>query len=143
LRERSQGAAVGLGLAVLLYLAALVPAPPSAPPCPAPGEVAAHGAHASAVGCHAPAPAAPLRGPARLLFGERLDVNRADAASLEVLPGIGPARAAAIVRERCRGAYGSVAELTRVPGIGVKTVARLAPWLDVGAAAPARCTVVH
>ena len=32
-----------------------------------------------------------LRGPARLLFGQRFDPNRADATTLQTLPGIGPA----------------------------------------------------
>jgi competence protein ComEA len=72
---------------------------------------------------------APLRGPARVLFGLGLDPNRADAASLEALPGVGPARAQAIVDERAQGAYRSLADLGRVPGIGPVTLRRAAPWL--------------
>ena len=60
--------------------------------------------------------------------------NRADARALEVLPGIGPARAAAIVAERARAPFRSVDELTRVAGIGPVTLERVAPWLEIGAA---------
>lgn len=77
----------------------------------------------------------PLRGPARLLFGLRLDPNRASAESLEVLPGIGPARAAAIVAERRRAPFREVGDLRRVRGIGPLTLERIAPWLEVDAAA--------
>jgi competence ComEA-like helix-hairpin-helix protein len=68
-------------------------------------------------------------GPTGLLFGRPLDLNRASARSLEVLPGIGPRRAAAIVHERERQRFQSVAALRRVPGIGPATVARLAGWV--------------
>jgi competence protein ComEA len=48
-----------------------------------------------------------------------VDVNRATAAELDVLPGVGPATAAAIVTERERnGPFVSVDDLERVPGIG-------------------------
>ena len=66
-----------------------------------------------------------LRGPARLLFGQPLDLNRESAATLEVLPGIGPARARAIVAERERAPFRSVDEVQRVRGIGPRTVERL------------------
>jgi hypothetical protein len=66
-----------------------------------------------------------LRGPARRLFALRIDPNRADAATLEVLPGIGPARAAAIVRARSVRPFSSVEELTRVDGIGPGILGRI------------------
>jgi len=48
-----------------------------------------------------------------------VDVNRATADELDVLPGVGPATAAAIVTERERnGPFLSVDDLQRVPGIG-------------------------
>lgn len=57
-----------------------------------------------------------------------LDVNAASAAELERLPGIGPALAARIVETRARrGRFRSVEELAEVPGIGEKSVRRLAP----------------
>lgn len=48
-----------------------------------------------------------------------VDVNRATAAELDRLPGVGPATATAIVTERERnGPFVSVDDLERVPGIG-------------------------
>lgn len=48
-----------------------------------------------------------------------IDVNRASVAELDLLPGVGPATAAAIVTERDRnGPFLSVDDLTRVRGIG-------------------------
>jgi competence protein ComEA len=45
----------------------------------------------------------------------RIDVNTADAATLETLPGVGPATAKAIIAAR---PFSSVDDLERVPGIG-------------------------
>ena len=67
-----------------------------------------------------------------LLFGRPLDLNAASFADLQVLPGIGPERARAIVRERARGPFRSRADLMRVSGIGPKTVERIAPWTRAG-----------
>jgi competence ComEA-like helix-hairpin-helix protein len=61
-----------------------------------------------------------------------IDVDRAEAAELERLPGIGPALAARIVAERrARGAFGGPEGLLRVTGIGPKTLAKLRPYLSV------------
>ena len=55
-----------------------------------------------------------------------LDINRADAALLDSLPGVGPATAAAIVAERDRnGPFLGVDDLERVPGIGPGKLAGL------------------
>ncbi len=55
-----------------------------------------------------------------------IDVNRADVALLDTLPGVGPATAAAIVTERERnGPFLGVDDLERVPGIGPAKVAAL------------------
>jgi competence protein ComEA len=67
-----------------------------------------------------------------VLFGLGLDPNTADASALEALPGVGPARAEAIVADRTRGAYRSLADLGRVHGIGPVTLRRAAPWLVFG-----------
>jgi hypothetical protein len=80
------------------------------------------------------APSEPERAPAGaavLLFGGRLDPNRAEPVALEALPGIGPARAAAIVAAREEAPFCAVAELRRVRGIGPVTLARVAPMLQV------------
>lgn len=73
--------------------------------------------------------------------GERIDPNFADAAELRRLPGIGPARADAILVERRRGGpFGSLDELRRVPGLGPTTIQRLAPHLALSPGMPARAS---
>jgi competence ComEA-like helix-hairpin-helix protein len=63
----------------------------------------------------------------------RIDVNRATAAELGRLPGVGPALAGRIVADReQRGAFGGMAQLDRVTGIGPAMLARLAPHLSFG-----------
>jgi competence protein ComEA len=57
-----------------------------------------------------------------------VDVDVADSAALEALPGIGPTLAARIVAERgAGGAFGSLAGLEQVRGIGPALARRLAP----------------
>ncbi|MEY4360881.1 MAG: hypothetical protein RL391_187 [Actinomycetota bacterium] len=49
----------------------------------------------------------------------RVDLNTANAAALDVLPGIGPSTAAAIVKRRAEiGRFVTVDDLLEVPGIG-------------------------
>ena len=134
-------AGAALGLAALLAAAPFAPRAGVAGPCEAAVELAAEDGRSTAVGCGSGA-GAPLRGPARLLFGARLDPNRAAPRHLEALPGIGPARAAAIATERCRRPFASPADLVRVAGIGVRTVERLAPSLQVEPPLRARCPAV-
>lgn len=75
---------------------------------------------ASTVPARRPAPVTPL------------DLNRATEAELLRLPGIGPAKARAIVAYRqTRGSFASVADLVRVPGIGPATLAGLAGLVAV------------
>jgi competence protein ComEA len=67
-----------------------------------------------------------------LAAGERIDPNFSDAAELRRLPGIGPAKAEAIVVERREGGpFRSLDDLERVPGLGATTIARLAPHLSL------------
>ncbi len=123
-------------LAAALFLLALPRPDPAPPACASPREAGARHGHTTTVRCDGRG--APLAGPARLLFGLRLDPNRADATALEALPGIGPVRAAAIVAERARRPFARVEELRRVRGIGPLTLRRIEPWLAVdGAAAEA------
>jgi len=98
----------GIGPALLAAAAphlTLPPAPASAPPSP-----------------RAPAPG---REPHRT---GTLDLNAASAEELVALPGIGPALAARIVTSRAEhGRFRSPEELTRVSGIGKKSLERLLP----------------
>jgi hypothetical protein len=102
--------------------------------CEFPYEVASEAGWTTDVDCGdaVASASARLRGPARLLFGLTLDLNRADPRALEVLPRIGPIRAAAIVDARQAAAFTSVADLARVRGIGAKTIEGLSGWVEVG-----------
>jgi len=59
------------------------------------------------------------------------NLNLADEAVLELLPGIGEVTAARIVEHRKAHPFRKVDELTRVKGIGRKKLARLRPFLSV------------
>ena len=58
------------------------------------------------------------------LGAEQVDINHADAATLEkIMVGIGPAKAAAIVHFReVNGPFASIESLAEVKGIGKRTV---------------------
>lgn len=85
--------------------------------------------HVPRVGEDAPPPAdAPSRG---VLPDGRIDLNAASAAELETLPGVGPARAQAIITERETRLFEVPGDLRRVPGIGEATFQRLAPLVAV------------
>ena len=118
-------------LALLLAAAALAPEPRDAG-CAAPRERAAAGGWSREVGCGGEG--GELRGPARLLFGRGVDPNRADLATLEALPGIGPSRAAALAQAREVGPFCGLGDLGRVKGIGPRTRQALGPWLAFEAA---------
>ena len=138
-RERAvvRGALLIAAALGLLVLVRAFPTPVEAAKCLGPRELAAEAGRTVAVAC-APRVALPsLRGPAVLLFGQRLDLNTADASTLTALPNIGPRRAAAIVAARQQRPFGSAAELQRVRGIGPRTVAGLAGWVRVGGPEPA------
>jgi predicted flap endonuclease-1-like 5' DNA nuclease len=68
---------------------------------------------------------------------ELLDLNRASAAQLDALPGIGPVLAARIVERRAqlRG-FGRTEDLLAVRGIGPKLYARIAARVRVPTARP-------
>jgi competence protein ComEA len=61
-----------------------------------------------------------------------IDINRASAAELQKLPGIGTALAQRIVEERRKGRFKSVDDLRRVPGIKAKKIDALRPYATVG-----------
>lgn len=117
-------------LAAALWLLARPPGAPPVPFCPCPAERLAASGWTIWVDCDPLSPLGPLRGAAPLLFGRPLDLNRADARALETLPGIGPTRARQIVAERSKRAFASVADVTRVRGIGSRTARGLSGWVD-------------
>lgn len=65
--------------------------------------------------------------------GAKVNINTADKAALESLPGIGPAKAEAIIEYRQKmGAFKTVSDLEKVPGIGEKTLEQLKDKVTVG-----------
>jgi competence protein ComEA len=62
----------------------------------------------------------------------RIDLNRATAAELQRLPGIGPKMSARILAARDKQPFRRVEDLRKVPGIGAKTLERLRPHVGVG-----------
>jgi len=60
-----------------------------------------------------------------------VNINTADEKLLTELPGIGPVTAEAIIDYRqTNGKFKSIDELTKVKGIGPKTLAKLKPYLQ-------------
>ena len=58
----------------------------------------------------------------------RVDLDRAPADELQLLPGVGARLAERIVQDReRRGSYGGLQALDRVPGVGPALIERLAP----------------
>jgi len=132
----SRGAAGGApraaaALAALVLAHGAAPRPTAPPACDEPRLVAGPPGALAGVACARPgaAPAAPPPAVAGVLFGLRVDPNEASPRALEALPGIGPARAAAIARAARTRPFCALEDLERVPGIGPATRARLAGWL--------------
>lgn len=77
---------------------------------------------------HVPAPGEEPAGSA----GGRVDLNRATAAELERLPGVGPVLAGRIIEFReAQGGFRRIEDLRQVRGIGAKLYAELAELLEV------------
>jgi competence ComEA-like helix-hairpin-helix protein len=105
-----------------------------------PGLLRVIGPHLSFSGTPAPPPVPIPALPARSLLGStgpptpgvRLDLNVAGVAELDALPGIGPARARAILRYREEhGRFAAVEDLARIPGFGPAALARLRDRVEV------------
>ena len=98
-------------------------APPAEPPpVPAPAESLVAASRDSASTAVDNGPVEP-----------RLDLNRASAAELDALPGIGPVLAARIVEHRrLHGRFRRIEELRAVRGVGPRLYERLSPRLRAG-----------
>lgn len=73
-----------------------------------------------------------MDGPRLLTLGLALDLNRATAADLEALPGIGPALAARIIDYRRKhGYFKHLDDLMQVSGIGQKKLEKIKPLLFI------------
>lgn len=70
-------------------------------------------------------------GPAAAASGGVVNLNEASSEQLELLPGVGPSRASAIVAYRRAHPFKRPEELMRVKGIGKKSFARLRPLLSL------------
>jgi competence protein ComEA len=65
----------------------------------------------------------------KVLPSQPIDINKATAAELQMLPGIGPTRARLIIEARQIGAFERVEDLRRVSGIGPKILEKLRPYI--------------
>lgn len=81
--------------------------------------------------------AAAAPGPSPTTGARRVDLNAASAAELEALPGIGPAKAQAIVEHRAREPFKTPDDLRKVKGIGDKLYDSLRDRITVGEAGTA------
>lgn len=64
-------------------------------------------------------------------FASLININTADQKTLETLHNIGPAKAAAIISYREAHKFQSIEELTKVKGIGEKTLQKLTKQITV------------
>nr|ADI22147.1 DNA uptake protein and related DNA-binding proteins [uncultured myxobacterium HF0200_19H16] len=77
----------------------------------------------------------------RLAANLPLDLNRVDAKELQLLEGVGPSLAKALLKYRDdHGPFATVESLLNVRGIGPKTLERLRPHLFVGSGPRADAT---
>lgn len=65
------------------------------------------------------------QGPPSEARDNRININQAGVDELVQLPGIGPARAEAIIAEREKRRFRRIEDILRVPGIGRKTFGRI------------------
>ncbi len=94
--------------------------------------VPAVGEQADAAPAPGPTSAGSAGGGGAAAAGDLVNINTADEAGLDELPGVGPATAKAIIGYRDEhGPFASVDALTDVPGIGEVTLEKLRPLITV------------
>ena len=138
----------GVGLAGVGYSVATRPMPPPPPVVFVPQQVeprvSARASEPAVAGVasspEAAQPPEPIEGPVayepvpKVASGMTIDVNTATAEQLQLLPGIGPSRAAAIIESRqAIGPFRTVEDLARVRGIGPATVEGVRPYVAISA----------
>lgn len=102
---------------------------------PAPSRAEApRRATAAAAAAREATPATKGTGRARPKLTGVVNLNQADAETLELLPYVGPTRAVQIVEWRKKHPFKKVDDLVRIKGIGKKTLARMRPFLAVSGA---------
>lgn len=73
-----------------------------------------------------------MSGPARLSLGLPLDLNRASAADLSAIPGIGPVLAERLVAFRAeRGQLRTLEDVLQVKGMGPKVLDKIRPYVVI------------
>lgn len=78
-----------------------------------------------------PRPSAPRVKTAKATPGSRIDINHADAAALQTLPGIGPTLAQRIIAYRkANGSFDDARGLLDVNGIGSKRFDKVERWIE-------------
>ena len=60
-----------------------------------------------------------------------IDVNKASADQLMLIPGIGPKISQRIIDQRDQKPFQKIADLRRVPGIGAKTLEKIKPYVTI------------
>jgi competence protein ComEA len=75
--------------------------------------------------------------------GRRVNVNTANAEELASLPGIGPALAQAIIKQRTGEPFAKAEDLRKVKGIGDKLLERLKDQVTVGEPTPSAAPKGH
>lgn len=75
----------------------------------------------------------PMPARARLILGQKLDINRAGVEELSLVPHMRPEVAQRIVERRQSRPWNELEELTEVPGIGPKTIEKLKQYLEIKA----------
>lgn len=75
-----------------------------------------------------------------LALGRKMDLNRAGARDLALLPGVGPVTARRIAADRKKnGPFSSIGDVIRVKGVGLKKLEKIRPLVTVrpaGASSP-------